>query len=182
VICAKSKFFHAACSERWKDSKEGQEKVVHLPEVEPETFQRYIDWTYRDALTYCDTLDTENEIRAAMVIRLYLLGDLLDDAKLRNKTMKALMRHVTIDLLHPSAITATVIWEKTTTGSLLRKLVVDSTVMILESRAFEEHIEEWPAGLVQQVAVRLKHQTSNMKPEELQAKLEEYLEAEEDRG
>jgi hypothetical protein len=54
--------------------------------------------------------------------------------------------------------------------------------MILESRAFEEHIEEWPAGLVQQVAVRLKHQTSNMKPEELQAKLEEYLEAEEDRG
>jgi hypothetical protein len=47
-----------------------------------------------------------------MVIRLYLLGGLLDDAKLRNKTMKALMRHVTIDLLHPSAITATVIWEK----------------------------------------------------------------------
>jgi hypothetical protein len=174
VICVKSKFFRAACSERWKDSKEGQEKVVRLPEVEPEVFQRYVDWTYRDALV----ADTAIGDAVTISLKLYLLGDLLDDVRLRNKTTKALMRHVTTDLLHPNAPEAQLIWEKTTPSSLIRKLVVDGTVLRLSAKTFAEHIGEWPAGLVQQVAISLKNQATDMKVADFQAKLAEYLEVE----
>jgi hypothetical protein len=43
IICASSKFFKAACSERWV---EGKEKKVLLPEVEPKFFQSYVAWLY----------------------------------------------------------------------------------------------------------------------------------------
>jgi hypothetical protein len=38
-ICAKSKFFKAACSERWI---EGKQKVVKLPDVTARDFQTYV--------------------------------------------------------------------------------------------------------------------------------------------
>lgn len=43
VICAKSKFVRASCSDRWQ---EGREKVVRLPEARLiPAFQMYMDWT-----------------------------------------------------------------------------------------------------------------------------------------
>jgi hypothetical protein len=174
VICVKSKFFRATCSERWKDSKEGQKKVVRLPEVEPETFQRYVDWTYCDALV----ADAEIDDGISMSIKLYILADLLDDVRLRNKTTKALMRYITADLMHPNAPKVQLIWEKTTQRSLIRKLIVDATLLRLSAKVFAEHIGEWPAGLVQQVAVALRNQAADMQVADFQAKLAEYLEAE----
>jgi hypothetical protein len=38
-ICAKSKFFKAACSERWI---EGKQKVVKLPDITARDFQTYV--------------------------------------------------------------------------------------------------------------------------------------------
>jgi len=43
AICDKSKFSKAACSKHWI---EGQEKLIRLPEVKPEVFQRYSNWIY----------------------------------------------------------------------------------------------------------------------------------------
>jgi hypothetical protein len=171
VICVKSKFFRAACSERWK---EGQEKLVHLPEVDPEIFQRYVDWAY------CDTLVADDDISDAvhMSVKLYLLGDLLDDVRLRNKTMKALYRNVHIDLLAPGPGGMRLIWEKTPPGSLLRNFAVNAVTTRMNPGIFEKHIEEWPAGLVQQAAAKLKHQVTTTKPDVAGAKLAEYLEVE----
>ena len=39
LICAKSKFFEAACSKLWA---EDTEKVVRLPEVKVDAFQAYL--------------------------------------------------------------------------------------------------------------------------------------------
>jgi hypothetical protein len=48
----------------------------------------------------------------AMSTKLYLLGDVLDDVKLRNKTTKALLRHMTADLTHPHVTLTKLIWTK----------------------------------------------------------------------
>lgn len=43
TICEKSKFFDKACStDHWR---EGQEKLVPLPDVEPGVFKTYLHWT-----------------------------------------------------------------------------------------------------------------------------------------
>lgn len=115
-----------------------------------------------------------------MTVKMYLLGDTLDDVRLRNKASKALMRHITTDLLHPNASDLALIWEKTLPESRMRKLMVDATAMRLSPKVFERKIDKYPAGLVQQVAVKLRHQTTSMEIEVFQAKLEDYLEAEDD--
>jgi hypothetical protein len=167
----KSKFFRAACSECWK---EGQEKVVQLPEVEPEIIQRYVDWTYCDA----PIADAEAADAMTMSIKLYLLADLLDDVRLRNKTTKAVYRYINVEFLAPGPRGIKAIWEKTPPGSLMRKLAVDAVTTRLDAELFEKHIEEWPAGLLQQVAAKLKHQATIVAPDVTGTNLAEYLEAE----
>jgi hypothetical protein len=171
LICIKSKFFLAACSERWS---KGEEKIIHLPEVKPETFQRYVDWTYGDAIVAEPGLDASID----MTVDMYLLGDVLDDVRLRNKTTKALLRHITVDRVAPGPRNMRLIWEMTPRSSLLRKLAVDSTATRLNPKKFEQYIELWPAGLVQQVAVKLRHQATNMHADVSRANVADYLEAE----
>lgn len=55
IICAKSKFFAAACSERWV---EGKEKQVRLPEVDPTVFESHLSWVYSTSLNIAE-LTTE---------------------------------------------------------------------------------------------------------------------------
>lgn len=74
AICAKSKFFKAACSE-W----EGDQAItVTLPKVDGKVFQNYVDWIYGNTLMAASTVDEDVE----MAIKLNLLGDVLDDGKL----------------------------------------------------------------------------------------------------
>jgi hypothetical protein len=51
-------------------------------------------------------------------------------------------------------------------------------VQRLEAKHFGEHIEKWPAGLVQQVALKFKVQSKLMATNDFEVKLTEYLEAE----
>lgn len=173
VICVKAKFFRAACRENWR---EGHDKLVRLPEVKPETFQRYIDWTYREALVAEAT--ASDGLRQS--VDMYLLGEFLDDIKLRNKTLEAIHRHMIVDLLHPGAAETKLIWEKTQPSSPLRRLVIDATVQRMSSVAFKQHISDWPADLVQQVAVSLKQQATSVTCDDFQANLTTYLEVEGD--
>lgn len=61
VICASSKFFKAACSERWI---EGKEKKISLPEVEPALFRSYVAWLYSGnyqlGVSKDDTVDAQD--------------------------------------------------------------------------------------------------------------------------
>jgi hypothetical protein len=171
VICVKSKFFRAACSDRWK---EGQEKLIHLPEVELRAFQRYVDWTYGDAIVAEPIL--KDALYAA--IDMYMLGDMLDDVRLRNKATKAFHRHLTIDYVAPATEGICRIWENSPPNSLLGKLTVDVVVEKLGSDTFEDMVEGLPAGFVQQVAVKLKHQATKTRGNVFRAKLAEYLEPE----
>ena len=78
AVCARSKFFKAACSKQWR---EGQERLVRLPEVDPVVFKTYCGWVYSGDLAkpFC-TSESEVKDRIAEqkhFIDLYLLGDSL---------------------------------------------------------------------------------------------------------
>lgn len=88
VICASSKFFKAACSQRWV---EGREKKVRLPDVEPKIFQSYVAWLYSGTYQMQACKDDPKEVVWSALntaVELYLLGDVLDDICFRNKMME----------------------------------------------------------------------------------------------
>lgn len=173
AICVKSKFFKTACSTRWR---EGQEKIVRLPEVEAEAFQSYVNWAYSDNVVAESTLGENIE----MMIKLYLLGDKLEDIKLRNKALKALHSHATIDKLHPGYGNIKVIWAATPPNSLLRKWVLDVTILRLCREHFEKRLADYPSEFVRELALKSLQQIPVVTEKDFQVKLPQYLEAEEE--
>jgi hypothetical protein len=172
VICAKSKFFEAACG----PGENGQEGTVRLPKVDLKVFQHYVDWAYGETLVAGSTVDEDEE----MAINLHLLRGVLDDVKLRNQTIKALTSHSAINKKAPNAADTKAIWAGTTPKSLLRKWVVDELVMRGNRDRFERDIADYPTGLVQEVTLKLLKQKSTTSSKAFQANLQEYLEAEDD--
>lgn len=172
VICAKSKFFKAACS-AWE---EDQTITVSLPKVDEKLFQNYVDWTYGNTLMAAPTVDEDVE----MAIKLNLLGDVLDDVRLRNRTIKALTSLSAINKKAPNAADTKAIWAETTTRSLLRKWVVGEMIMRGNRDRFERDVADYPPELVQEVALKLLKQKATTSSKSFQATLSEYLEAEGD--
>jgi hypothetical protein len=172
IISVKSKFFQAVCSERWK---EGQEKTVRLPDVEPKIFGRYVDWAYGDVF-----VAEEKGGRAiiATVIKLYLVGDVLEDVKLRNKAIRALTSYAVIENVSVNCSDINLIWDRTTPTSSLRRWVLENQVLRLNRLHFEQLLEKYPAEYLQQLALKLMQQTPTERRKVLQAKLAECLEVE----
>jgi hypothetical protein len=113
MICAKSKFFRAACSERWPT---GREIIVRLPAGTPEDFQIYVEWVYTSRINI-DIEDIE-ELQAKLT-DMYILGDLVDDYQLRIATIERLMTNVLVDspIVCPELHK---VYEATVAGSPLR--------------------------------------------------------------
>lgn len=140
-MCARSHYFKVACSQSWKV---GREKAVRLPDANAATFQMYMDVIH-------NRLDYDKKASALPLIKLYALGDFLDDVKLRNKAMQLLQ-----SLDHcPSPISIDFLWANTVPGSLLRKWVVDAVSSRLGSTQFARSIAAYPAEFVQQIAMAL---------------------------
>ncbi|KAM0704399.1 hypothetical protein Q7P35_008633 [Cladosporium inversicolor] len=178
VICAKSKFFRAACSGRWR---EGVQRIVRLPEVrQPDVFQMYVDWTYTEDLVFQDqTSDTDV---LTELIELHLLGDILDDVKLRNMTIHFLTSQVATTDGPPCFGDIDLIWEHTTPSSSLRRWALDTLVALLGADDFEKYITEYPAELTQQISIKLMRKASGytVSPEEYIATSHEYMESVDD--
>lgn len=158
VICAKSKFFKAACSTRWA---ERQEKKVKLPEADPKVFQRYLSWIYSGQLEWvCSSNVTTETLHSAswdgvkeeliMMIDLYRLGDALGDKRLHNRAMEMLVISITWG---PSVAMVCLVWENTPDNSPLRKMCVNRCVARGSRDFFTENVAKLPPGYVQEVAV-----------------------------
>lgn len=178
VVCAKSKFFQAACSNRWR---EGFQKIVRLPEVRrPDVFQMYVDWTYSGDLVFEDQISEKDVLTE--LIELYLLGDILDDVKLRNMTIRLLASQVATTDWIAGCGDYDLIWEHTTPNSSLRRWALDTLVALLSAEELENNVAKYPADLTQQIAVKLAHQRSNrmISNDEYISKSQEYMESVDD--
>jgi hypothetical protein len=171
VLCSKSKFFTAACGERWKS---GQGKIVRLPEVKSRVFQHYVDWAYGEILV----LREDEDKTMSLLIELYLLGDRLDDIKLRNKTIKAMASCSYTDHVCPSPISISLVWDSTTPNSPLRNWIINEYLLRTGRAYFKNNLAKYPADFTQQIALKLMEQTPTVDRDVVQAKTAEYLEAE----
>jgi hypothetical protein len=171
AICANSKFFQTNLNDR---AKAGHDKTVHLPDVDSETFERYVDWTHDNVFVAGEAA----EKAVVVLVKMYLLGLTLDDVKLRNMAIKALIHHMTVDLQHPGPATVRLIWENTASGSSLRNLIVDSIVRRIDRDYFEEKLKSWPSDLLRELTMKFLRQESKAATEDFSAKSYKYLEAE----
>lgn len=163
VICARSEFFKAACKEHWR---EGQARVVPLPDAESETFQMHMDLMY-SRLLY------DNELSSLPLIKFYVLGDFLGDVMTRNQAMMLLL---SLEQKYcPSTVSVDFIGENTA-GSLLRKWAVDMIAVKLGPRHFARFITMYPAEFIQEIAMKLQEEAYPRLPCP-SVNLPDYLEA-----
>ncbi|KAM0704432.1 hypothetical protein Q7P35_008666 [Cladosporium inversicolor] len=147
VICATSKFFRAACSTRWL--KIG-ERFIRLPDIQPSDFRVYVHWSYRGNLVVEE--DATKADRGMNLARIYIVGDVLDDMKLRNSATRLLNAMIIAQgFLGPRVIR--LIWANTTTSSSLRRWTVETAILAVNRRDFEKNAARYPADFMSAMAL-----------------------------
>lgn len=140
VICATSKFFKTACSE----------KILRQPDGTPEQYKTYVDWASTSELD----IETEDpDLQLSGLIDLFILGDVLDDYQFRNATMEQLIA-TTLGSTHSFSFEQLdKVYAATVAGSPLRLFVVWWLLVNMNHRHFKSNVAQYPAELVQEVAV-----------------------------
>lgn len=171
-LVAKSRFFAAACSERWSKN----DGTIRLPEVLPETFRVYLGWVYsHDVKLDPAAVDSDeiNTYEQAKFCELYLLADTLDDVKLRNRVMEILVTSAR-GLPHPNTVWR--VYDSTICTSLIREMLVDKAIMRLSRSDFAKNVSEYPCEFVQEVAIQLMGHESVRPKDKFVARLPFYQE------
>jgi len=153
---------------------------VRLPEARStRAFQIYTNWAYTSEIR-ADTTANETQ-KFHDLVELYLLGDLLDDIKLRNRTLRLLNTHIQVGEIFISAVMCQIIWENTPPHSLLRNWAVDVVISTRSVSYYERNRASWPADLTFQIAVKLlRRQGDVCDYAGLGKRVEEYMEADND--
>ena len=178
MICATSKFFRAACSTRWL--KDG-ERVIRLPGIQPPDFQVYVHWSYTGDLVVED--DATKADRGMNLARMYIVGDVLDDVKLRNSATQLLNALVIAQgFFCPRVIR--LVWENTAPSSSLRKWTVDTAILAINRKDFAKNAARYPVEFMSAMALEaLQHIspiTRKEREREFTSLLPNYLEPEDE--
>jgi len=154
---------------------------VRLPEARStQAFQKYMDWTYTSDVDLDPTLDLCRKDR--LLIDLYLLGDVLDDVKLRKKTLQLLNTALCSDEGFLSTANCNRIWEHTPPDSSLRKWIVDAYVTLCDHEIMATCGTSFSAEFVLQVAIKALEEIKSGGANEagLNERVKTYMEPEDD--
>ncbi|CBX98424.1 hypothetical protein IAQ61_010516 [Plenodomus lingam] len=130
LLTARSIFFKTALSGNWK---EALERHVVLPEDDPSTFKKYIHLLYTGKLAIIPNLtpsiETIGEEFDALA-HLYVLAEKLLDTETKKTVLKAMLAASRVPRLDgtifsPGFTTIEIIYEGTSAGSPMRKVLVD---------------------------------------------------------
>ena len=155
IITSHSTFFTAAYS---KDYREGQEKLIRLPEINIDTFLVYLQWVYSGRIVITDghgkLLGAETTTSGYPLTQLYVTAEFLGDTLLRNKIIDRLRKLAgpkrgvpTLQMIHFA-------YENTATAkSTLRKLFVDCIRLTGSTEFFEKHSDGLPKQLFVEMAM-----------------------------
>lgn len=151
-----SKYFREACGVAW------QSCTVRLRDVDNDAFNSYICWVTRKVLAiYYDwEVDTEPQEALSTFVKLWLLADRLDDSKLRNEVMNAVIEvtntfrgRAYYDELFPPHMTG-LIWSTALKGKALRRYVVDHYIQDVKSEDVEPRWGEFHPDFIKDLAAR----------------------------
>jgi hypothetical protein len=179
-VCAKSKLFQRK-SREWLEL---EKKIVRLPDLGPNVFKEY--WNLiskRDTggPTCTETSQqSEKDTENALLIDLYLLGLTFEDVGICNKAVEKLYAALQNQDSPPSPSIATLAYESTNPGSLLRKMMVDVAVGRRPSgrRDIAQIIAGYPSEMVQDIAMAALHKKNLVKWENLKKRIPSYMESE----
>lgn len=153
-----------------------------LGEIRPEGFELYMDWTYDNTLETATASDTP----MTRLIRLYLVGEKLEDDELRRRSVERLSLPIRncflckswfyIDERHPRSSRTSKdtmikkmsevwdnvgsVWPETNPESLLGKRVVDATIAKASEADFGGRLGSFPQDFKDEVLMKLILQPS----------------------
>lgn len=118
-----SRFFETALKKEWL---EGQTRKIHLPDDDPETINRYLNFLYTGKIAGASGLDA--------LARLYVYGQKVLDLCLKNAVLKYILEEL-YDIFERDLFMegACIVYEGTPSSSLGRKLLVDIFLAVGES-------------------------------------------------
>jgi hypothetical protein len=155
-ICAQSNFFKAACSQAYEPwaAVDVDDSIVRLPEESPEHFETYRDWVYKSQIHISNAISVNEEIG---LMRLYLLGIVLDDYKFRNAVMERLIGTLNLIDAFPTSKEIGEVYAKTSAGSPLRRFLVIFAMPLHDPNApgALEIMAEWPKVFITEMAQEL---------------------------
>jgi hypothetical protein len=119
IICAKSKFFKTAFMNTNGNWRETEEKLMPLPDVDPELFRTYVNWLYTGKICWSPT-PTATAQDHSNLIEAYILGDFLDDTEFRKLVMQFMVAGMSVWEAQFEDDHILRIWEATPEDSPLR--------------------------------------------------------------
>ena len=146
IICERSSFFESALKGPWREK---ETQTVTLPEQEPALFEVYLESIYTPntkLLAYvrlhADELVNDDEDnfnrrwktdQKAMhaLIKLYILGDFLGDAKFKDSVIRSIVEGINNDTLETKDAAPRLVFENTRSDSGLQKLFADIIASVL---------------------------------------------------
>ena len=157
LLRSRSPFFEAALSKAWK---EGQDRMVPLPEDEGAVFHRYVQWMYNGKLVQGTVSESDNDAYDAHS-KLYALAEKLLDRELQDRIVDAIILTTRTDRLkkdskatryYPSWGSARIIYAACPEGSPGRRLLVDLYTRFGHAKWIEGDV---PAEFLQDLAKAL---------------------------
>jgi len=142
VLHKSGSFFPTALKKQWK---EGQQKIIELPEEQPQIFRIYAQWLYT-AKIFCRTDDRREDIHT--LCELYTPGEKLMDRTLQDRAMDALSSLSAVDeedLWLPYFCTVDYVCEHLPDNSPARRFLIDR----IAEHCNGELDNKWPAYLRQ---------------------------------
>lgn len=108
-------------------------------------------------------------------MQLYVLGDMLQDIRLRNRVLIVLAVKFRSWRCRLHISTLTYVWKNTVANASLRSLLKDRLIMCGVRESFKKNISRYPAELVQEVAATMLGQAKCMREYEAGMKVGGYL-------
>ena len=159
VICDRSPFFRAACSERWQQGS----KAIELLDDDPEIFDTYLLCVYKDKINTggseenkCDADITDFDGNYDRLLRTYILADKLGDVVTTNMVIEEMIEYSAKAKLFPAAFDLQLGFAETCETSPVQLLFVDHFVHEAGVRSIEWLCseEEVPEQLLRRVLIR----------------------------
>lgn len=144
IIRHHSTHFRDNNSDAWKEI---QNHGAGLPALDVATFRLYIDWLYSQtpdlasAASSVEYLQPSSEFRASKLCyrlcNLWLLAGVLGDTACKNNVIKTLIRENALGHIELTTFNCQYVYDKTDSGSGLRKWLIDTGLATLRSKDVE---------------------------------------------
>lgn len=149
IVCAKSPFFETACKKEWSEGKEG---IVRLEQHRPDAFKLFVHWIYSSTIDL-EIIPERIAAEVAYLVEAWALSDFLGCPDFCNRLVDFLLGSALSrsSMPHPNTV------NKTPSGSIIRRLMVDLVAHRVSPGNFERAVPAWSQEVLVEVTKVFAH-------------------------